>query len=70
MKINYDRKADAMYIHLGKAKYFESDEVSPGIIVDYDKSKKVIGIEVLNASKTFLRDALKAFKLKAEASKA
>lgn len=70
MKIRYDKQADAMYISLSKSKYFESDEVSPGIIVDYDKSKKVIGIEVLNASKTFLRDARKAFGLRTIASKA
>ena len=63
MKIEYDKQVDALYIKLGKSKYFESDEVSRDIIVDYDKSKHVIGIEVLNASKNFLPNALKAFKI-------
>ena len=65
MKIAYDKQADALYIRLSSSKYFESDEVGQGIVVDYDKSKRVIGIEVLKASKNFIPGALKAFHLKA-----
>jgi len=64
MKIKYDKQSDALYIRLSEAKYFESDELEQDVIVDYDKSKRVIGIEVLNASKNFLRNTLKAFRLK------
>ena len=32
-----------------------SDEVSPGIILDYSQKGKIIGLEVLNASKHFPR---------------
>ncbi len=63
MKIEYDKQADALYIKLNKAKYFESDEIGKNVIVDYDKANHVIGIEVLNASKNFLPNALKAFKI-------
>ncbi|OGC25354.1 hypothetical protein A2291_03010 [candidate division WOR-1 bacterium RIFOXYB2_FULL_42_35] len=51
MKVNYDEKSDAMYIRFGDSRYYESDEVKEGIIFDYDKKGKVLGIEILDASK-------------------
>lgn len=51
MKVNYDEKSDAMYIRFSGNKYYESDEVKEGIILDYDKKGKVIAIEILDASK-------------------
>ncbi len=51
MKVTYDKKADAMYIYLvpGK-KSTRTEEVGEGLLVDYS-GKKVIGIEILDASK-------------------
>ncbi len=51
MKITYDPKADAMDIKFQKGKYDISKEIGDGIIVDYTKSGKVMGIEILDASK-------------------
>lgn len=70
MKIRYDKDADALYIKFAKSKYTESDEIAEGVIVDYNKSNKVIGIEFLHASKTFFKDALKTIDLKALQAKA
>ncbi len=53
MKMNYDPKADALYIRLRKAKIQESDELADGIIVDYDAAGKPVGIEFLEAAKLF-----------------
>ncbi len=53
MKINYDPKADAMYIRLRSTKIDESDEVAEGIIVDYDVGGKPVGIEFLKAARLF-----------------
>jgi len=53
MKMSYDPKADALYIRLRKAKIEESDELSDGIIVDYDTFGKPVGIEFLDAAKLF-----------------
>ncbi|MDI6606418.1 MAG: DUF2283 domain-containing protein [Candidatus Omnitrophota bacterium] len=53
MKMSYDPKADALYIRLRHAKIDESDEISKGIIVDYDVSGKPVGIEFLDAAKLF-----------------
>ncbi|MEK7673612.1 MAG: DUF2283 domain-containing protein [Patescibacteria group bacterium] len=51
MKIEYDKKLDAMYIKFLDGNYVESEEVSAGVIFDYDKKGKIMGIEILDASK-------------------
>lgn len=51
MRFDYDPQVDALYIRLNEAKIIESEEVQPGIILDFDESGKVAGVEVLDASK-------------------
>lgn len=51
MRINYDRHKDAFSIRFAEGRYAESDEVENGVILDYDKQGKLLGIEILNASK-------------------
>lgn len=51
MKLKVDREADALYLTLGEAVAGHSEEVSPGIIVDYDDQGRVVGIEMLYLSK-------------------
>lgn len=51
MNFYYDPEVDALYIRLNEAEIVESDEVQPGIILDFDANGKVGGLEVLNASK-------------------
>ena len=50
MKIHYDPKVDAVYIELAKGKYEVSREISESVVVDEDKNRKVLGIEILDAS--------------------
>ncbi len=50
MVIRYDKEVDVIYIKLSDNKVVESDEEKPGIILDYDESGNIVGIEVLNAS--------------------
>ena len=50
MKIEYDPKADAMYIRLLAGEVAESDEVRPGIVLDFDIDGRVLGIEMLDVS--------------------
>lgn len=53
MKIEYDKKADAIYIQF-KEEYVDNNvDVAEGISVDLDKDKNLIGIEILDASKRF-----------------
>lgn len=51
MKIRYDKQVDAMYISLAKGKYDNTRKISDVILVDEDKKGKVLGIEILDASK-------------------
>jgi uncharacterized protein YuzE len=50
MKIIYDPEVDVLRITFSNAPIEESDEEKPGIILDFDKSGNVVGIEVLDAS--------------------
>ncbi len=52
MKIRYDSKVDVMYIKLAKGKYDSTRKVSDVILVDEDKSGKVLGIEILDATES------------------
>jgi uncharacterized protein YuzE len=47
MKLRYDESADALYLRLDDSKIIESEEVSPGIVLDYNANDQVVGIEVL-----------------------
>jgi len=50
MKINYDKKTDALYITMGKGTYSKTKKITDSIMVDVTKSGKVLGIEILDAS--------------------
>ena len=50
MNIEYDPDVDALYVRLTGKKIVESEQVQPGIVLDFDDSGEVVGVEVLNAS--------------------
>jgi uncharacterized protein YuzE len=56
VQVEYDKKADALYIWLRKAKYDISEELAENVILDLDKNGRIIGIEVLGASKNLGKD--------------
>lgn len=55
MKATYDKEADAAYIYLkekiGKGEIKNTISMNENIILDFDKDHKLIGIEILSASK-------------------
>lgn len=51
MKLKVDQQADSLYLTLGDASASRSEEIAPGIIVDYDEQDRVAGIEILYLSK-------------------
>lgn len=51
MRLHYDKGVDALYIRFDESSYKESDEVAGGVILDYDRKGKLIGLEILDASK-------------------
>lgn len=50
MKIQYDKKADAMYIYLREGKIAKTIKINNRVFVDVDKKGNVIGIEMLDVS--------------------
>ncbi len=50
--VHYDRESDVFYIGM-KGIEEEYVEVAPGIGAELDENGRVIGIEILNASKVF-----------------
>ena len=53
MNLKIDREADALYLDLDESLSFESQDIAPGVILDYNKEGKVVGIEILYLSKRF-----------------
>ena len=51
MKLHIDKKADALYLRLDDSAIVESEEVSPGVVLDYNESNEVVGVEMLYLSK-------------------
>jgi len=47
--VTYDPKTDAAYIRLSPERVNESEEVSPGLVLDYDAEGRIVGMEVLDA---------------------
>lgn len=50
MRLKIDKESDALYFRLDETKILESEEVQPGIILDFDAEGRVVGIEILNLS--------------------
>ena len=47
MKVHFDPEADAIYVRLDDSAIIESEEVRPGVVLDFDANDQVVGIEIL-----------------------
>jgi uncharacterized protein YuzE len=50
MKLKYYPDTDSLYIDLSHRTSVESREISEGVVLDYDESGHVVGIDIDNAS--------------------
>ncbi|KAB2653218.1 MAG: DUF2283 domain-containing protein [Verrucomicrobia bacterium] len=50
MKLHIDKEADALYLRLDDSKIIESEEVSPGVVLDFNEHNQVVGIEMRHLS--------------------
>ena len=55
MKLRVDREADALYLRLDDSDIVESEEVSAGVVLDFNESRQVVGVEILHLSKRSAR---------------
>jgi uncharacterized protein YuzE len=63
MKLNYYAETDSLYIDLSEQPSTESREVSEGVVLDYDATGNLVGIDIDNASKKVQLDQLVLNKL-------
>ncbi|MBI2852947.1 MAG: DUF2283 domain-containing protein [Chloroflexi bacterium] len=59
MRIKIDESSDALYFRLDESQIVESEEVQPGIIVDYNANGQAVGIEILGIKKRIPPEELK-----------
>ena len=51
MKLKVDPEADALYLRLDDSRIVDSEEVAPGVVLDYNEQNQVVGVEILGISK-------------------
>lgn len=62
---DYDSQVDVLSIVFNEAQVEESDEIKPGVILDYDAAGNVVGLEILDASRRVQNPAAMEFAVKA-----
>ncbi|MET7244910.1 DUF2283 domain-containing protein [Methylobacterium sp. EM32] len=50
MKLRYDDEADALYVRFADAQIAGSEEIKPGLILDFDADGRLVALEILDAS--------------------
>lgn len=60
MRLKVDYKNDALYFRLDESAIVESEEIKPGVILDYDANNNVVGIEILGISRRVPVEMLKS----------
>ncbi|WP_076790865.1 DUF2283 domain-containing protein [Chlorobium sp. KB01] len=51
MKINYYPDTDSLYIEFSEKESSESIEISEGVVLDYDETGALVGMDIDNARK-------------------
>lgn len=59
MKLKIDKENDTLYFRLDDSEIVESEEVQPGVILDYNSEGEVVGVEILNVSSRVKPEQLK-----------
>jgi uncharacterized protein YuzE len=58
VKLSYDGESDAFFVRFADDPIVDSEEVRPGLILDFDAAGKIVGIEVLDAREQLAPEAL------------
>ncbi len=60
VRLRVDRQNDALYFRLDESALVDSEEIRPGVILDYDASDNVVGVEILGLSKRIPAEGLQS----------
>jgi len=63
MRLKIDKESDALYLRLDESAVVESEQVKPGVVLDYDAQGRVVGVEMLNLSTRVTPDRLRVLQL-------
>ena len=64
MRVEVDKETDTLYFRLDETKITESEEIRPGIILDYNEHDQVVGVEFLGISARATQEELSSFQFK------
>ncbi|AIU70508.1 MULTISPECIES: DUF2283 domain-containing protein [Thermococcus] len=62
MKVRYDPQGDILYIEVSPSKVAETVEIDEDILVDYDESGNIVGIEIWRAREVLLGEIMRRLK--------
>ena len=66
MKLKIDKDNDALYFRLDESAVVESEEVQPGVILDFNDEGQVVGMEMITLSGRFTPEQLRVLKFETE----
>jgi len=68
VKLSYDPNADALYLRLNPVAVVESEEVRPGVVLDFDARGEVVGVEILSVKKRLPEGAPRQWEVEVDAA--
>ena len=66
MKLRIDKDNDALYFRLDESAVVESEEVHPGVILDFNDEGQIVGIEMITLSDRITPEQLRALNFETE----
>ena len=57
MRTRYAPETDALYVRFAEDTVVESEEVRPGVVLDFDAEGRIVAMEVLDASEHLAKGA-------------
>lgn len=59
MRVHFDRESGVLYFRLDDSRIVGSEEVKPGIVLDFNEQNQVVGVEILDAGKRVPESSLR-----------
>lgn len=66
MRVKVDKETDTLYFRLDEERVKESEEIRPGVILDYDENDNVVGVEFLRISDRMSKQEMNSLQFQTE----